>query len=461
MVTSQAQRTLVKSPPELWTELSDATVLARHLGDLGDLGELRITRIEPDTLVEGEAEGARGTVEIKASGWGTRVTLRVSRELPSEDRSPEATDASEPPCEQPDNEGAQESAQPEGEHAPLQSSPEISCEQPHVELADEQPVGAMAAEQPAGALAQPQPSNEILGHSPEQTATGAQAPDSEALQAAEAEEHLGAEQRGPGPATEAARRAAGWPAAPDHDGPAIESDLRAAEASVEDRAEPLEAPWEEDSSPWQLEQPAAYDDGEEPPQAEPPTEKRRGFFVRLFGRRRRSTAPEGPPPSEAALATQGDEELALTAQETLDEDRWSQWPEAAGAQHALGEDPDYNTPIEAETPAEDENDALLEADTPADDENDALLEAETPADTDADTPIQAHTPADTESDTPIQAEGPADERDGALLDAASRAEELAVELRAAEEVAGEEVNAVLVAVLDRLGAAHHRPFSRS
>lgn len=40
-------------------------------------------------------------------------------------------------------------------------------------------------------------------------------------------------------------------------------------------------------------------------------------------------------------------------------------------------------------------------------------------------------------------------------------EGLAAELRAAEEVAAEEVTAALTAVLDRLGAAHHRPFSRS
>jgi hypothetical protein len=38
--------------------------------------------------------------------------------------------------------------------------------------------------------------------------------------------------------------------------------------------------------------------------------------------------------------------------------------------------------------------------------------------------------------------------------------DLASELLAAEETAVEEVRAVLTAVLDRLGAAHHRPFSR-
>ena len=39
--------------------------------------------------------------------------------------------------------------------------------------------------------------------------------------------------------------------------------------------------------------------------------------------------------------------------------------------------------------------------------------------------------------------------------------DLAAELRAVEEAAGEEMTAVLTAALDRLGAAHHRPFSRS
>jgi hypothetical protein len=39
--------------------------------------------------------------------------------------------------------------------------------------------------------------------------------------------------------------------------------------------------------------------------------------------------------------------------------------------------------------------------------------------------------------------------------------DIAAELQAAEDVAVEEVTAVLTAALDRLGAAHHRPFSRS
>jgi hypothetical protein len=68
----QVQRTLVKSPPELWEALSDPAALARHLGEFG---EIRITRLEPETTVEWEADHASGTVHIAPSGWGTKVTL--------------------------------------------------------------------------------------------------------------------------------------------------------------------------------------------------------------------------------------------------------------------------------------------------------------------------------------------------------------------------------------------------
>jgi hypothetical protein len=71
----QVQRTLVKSPPELWETLSDPASLARHLGEFG---EIRITRLEPETTVEWEAERASGTVHIAPSGWGTKVTLTAT-----------------------------------------------------------------------------------------------------------------------------------------------------------------------------------------------------------------------------------------------------------------------------------------------------------------------------------------------------------------------------------------------
>lgn len=67
-----AKRTLVKSPPELWSELSEVERLARHLGAFG---EIKITKLEPEHTVAWEGEGARGTVSIEPSGWGTKVTL--------------------------------------------------------------------------------------------------------------------------------------------------------------------------------------------------------------------------------------------------------------------------------------------------------------------------------------------------------------------------------------------------
>jgi hypothetical protein len=67
-----AQRTLVKSPPELWAEISDVESLARHLGEFGDI---RITQLEPETTVAWEGDRIRGTVRLEPAGWGTKVTL--------------------------------------------------------------------------------------------------------------------------------------------------------------------------------------------------------------------------------------------------------------------------------------------------------------------------------------------------------------------------------------------------
>jgi len=72
MPSLEAKRTLVKSPPEIWAEVSDAGALARHLGEFG---EIRITRTQPESLVEWEGEKASGCVRLEPSGWGTKVTL--------------------------------------------------------------------------------------------------------------------------------------------------------------------------------------------------------------------------------------------------------------------------------------------------------------------------------------------------------------------------------------------------
>ena len=87
-----AKRTLVKSPPELWEELSEVEGLAKHLGAFG---EIKITKLEPEHTVAWEGEHASGTVSIEPSGWGTKVTLHA--ELPEE----AAPDAKEQPAEEP------------------------------------------------------------------------------------------------------------------------------------------------------------------------------------------------------------------------------------------------------------------------------------------------------------------------------------------------------------------------
>ncbi len=84
MADLTAQRTLVKSPPELWSELSEVESLARHLGELG---EIRIVKVEPESTVAWEGEEVSGTVELEQSGWGTKVTFRAT--VPEPDSTPE------------------------------------------------------------------------------------------------------------------------------------------------------------------------------------------------------------------------------------------------------------------------------------------------------------------------------------------------------------------------------------
>jgi hypothetical protein len=129
MISSEVQRTLVKSPPELWAELSDPASLARHLGELGDI---RILRTDPESTVEWAAEDITGTVSIKPSGWGTKVTLSVTR----------APAAQAPALEQP---AAEEEAAAEPETA---DAPHAVAE-PEPEAAPEPEITSAAAPEPA------------------------------------------------------------------------------------------------------------------------------------------------------------------------------------------------------------------------------------------------------------------------------------------------------------------------
>lgn len=82
---AEAQRTLVKSPPELWAEVSDPDALTRHLGAFGDI---RITRTEPETTVAWEGDRASGTVELAPAGWGTKVVVTAEEPEPEPPPAP-------------------------------------------------------------------------------------------------------------------------------------------------------------------------------------------------------------------------------------------------------------------------------------------------------------------------------------------------------------------------------------
>ena len=75
MPTIQLERTLVKSPPELWEEIASEEALRRWLG------EVKVSAIEPPTRIAWSGKGAQGVIELEASGWGTRV--RAQAETPA------------------------------------------------------------------------------------------------------------------------------------------------------------------------------------------------------------------------------------------------------------------------------------------------------------------------------------------------------------------------------------------
>src|SRR4051794_40637969 len=90
----EAKRTLVKSGPELWAEVSDPGALAGHLAPFG---EIRITRLAESSLVEWEGERATGRLELEPSGFGTRVVLEARAVTPEPVAPPAAQPAPAPP----------------------------------------------------------------------------------------------------------------------------------------------------------------------------------------------------------------------------------------------------------------------------------------------------------------------------------------------------------------------------
>jgi hypothetical protein len=149
MTSLQASRTLVKSPPELWAELSDLGTLARHLGEFG---EIRITQADPESRVEWEADRASGTVRLEPTGWGTRVVLTVQ----TPEAEPEAV------VEEP------EVVDVEPEPEPVAVEPEPVAPEPEAEVAPEpakrgfwarlfRPTPAQPAVEPVAVVPEPEP----------------------------------------------------------------------------------------------------------------------------------------------------------------------------------------------------------------------------------------------------------------------------------------------------------------
>jgi hypothetical protein len=76
--TIELERTLVKSPPELWDEIASQEALARWLPDV------RVSALDPPSRIEWNADGVRGVIELEASGWGTRIRAQaVTGDAPS------------------------------------------------------------------------------------------------------------------------------------------------------------------------------------------------------------------------------------------------------------------------------------------------------------------------------------------------------------------------------------------
>lgn len=168
IVSSEAKRTLVKSPPELWSEVSDADSLARHLDGLQ---QIAITRVEPETAVEWEAEGASGSVRLQPSGFGTKVTLSLSREL-TETVAPQT--APEPAVAEPAM-AEPELALPEPEPAEPEPEPVVELAEPEPAIEPEPPAIEAAVErepEPAADEADAaQPTEPLAGAQPEPVAT--------------------------------------------------------------------------------------------------------------------------------------------------------------------------------------------------------------------------------------------------------------------------------------------------
>jgi hypothetical protein len=396
-VSSEVQRTLVKSPPELWAELSDPASLANHLGELG---EIRIVRTVPETTVEWEAPEVTGTVQIKPSAWGTRVTLSVTREQALDPEPPLVGAGVGAPTVQPD---AQPQAQPHGSElaasAFAQSKSVSEAASGSAPPADVESAPGVESESPAPADVQSAPEAESKS-------TGSA--DEESAQAAESENPG---KLGPGrtPDGEPADRAPPAAGAPGH------RDAQSAASEPEHHPEGVAT-------------------AGEPPESQPRLAARRRFLKRAW-RRLRRLRPVTPTPSpvvesagdplpEPSAAAAGEPSPMVPASEP-GEERLTPQPAPVAAGH----------PSPADSPSEPGEERVAQGPSAVTAGEAASATGLAPARSDGPNAPELERPAGRTANSPPDP--------GEL-----------------ERRTVEETTAVLMSMLDRLGAAHHRPFSR-
>jgi uncharacterized protein YndB with AHSA1/START domain len=83
-VTVEAERTLVKSPPELWEHVDDPGLMRRWTAELlgsGDPPSVEVRARNPGELLAwrpaGRPDGAAIELVLAEKGWGTNVSIRA------------------------------------------------------------------------------------------------------------------------------------------------------------------------------------------------------------------------------------------------------------------------------------------------------------------------------------------------------------------------------------------------
>jgi hypothetical protein len=444
-----AKRTLVKSPPELWSELSEVERLARHLGAFG---EIKITKLEPEHTVAWEGEGASGTVSIEPSGWGTKVTLTA--QLPEAEAAKTPSAGYEPRVEESIGNSAvahvtpKESSVPEtaaGEEAAGEAETteveESVVEEPEVE----------ATEVEATKVAEPEVKEPEVAV-PVVEEHGVEEPGVEVTKVAE-----------PGvDATEVAE--------------SVVAEPEAEASAVAESAFPGEPPAPEPV---------------EPVRGKP--RRKRGLLAWLFRQRSSTQAATAPIPASSGAVLDAAAEQPPVAEETrvevpiADQAGIAEEPvakvespvaeESLAAEEALTAEAE--SPVaEEESPAADEESLAAEEESPVAEEESLVAEEESP--------VAEEEPPAAEEGSPVAEESPAAEEESPVAEEAetpvadaetssiaeeavlpdfSRTEEAIAELTEAAASQDprfdpERAQAILDGALDALGSAHHRPFSR-